>query len=444
MNYQLIFEKALSKNIECFEVYKATSKSTVVKVYESNLDNYTASNVTGIAFRGIYNGKVGITFMEKYDESKIDYIIDKVIENANLIQSKDRVFFNQKIEKYEILPIYNAELEKVDTTTLKNILLELETKIKQQDSRVYQIPGLTIELGSSIVEIVNTYGLSIRKASSYAIIFGQVVVKDNEEIKDGFDYQILRDLKDIDIDDLANKIVTKATDHLKPSSLKSGTYDIVVKNDAMISLLGQLAQSFNGDNVNKGISILKDKLNTKVFSDKLTIIDDPLLLDGIAAVECDDEGVKSTTKTIVDGGVIKSFLHNLKTANIAGVESTGNGFKSGYNTDVNISQTNFYIKPDVISFDNALERINNGVIITSLSGLHAGMNTLTMNFSLEAEGFTINNGKRGKPVSLIILSGNLIDLLDAKLDVICNDLKFSYTGIGSPSIVFKECKISGE
>jgi PmbA protein len=444
MKYQLIFEKALSKNIECFEVYKATTKSTTVKVYESKLDNYSASDVTGIAFRGIYKGKVGITFLEKYDESKIDSIIAKVIENATMIKSKDQVFFNKEVEKYDILPIYNKELEKIDTITLKNILLDLEIKIKEQDKRIFQIPELTIEIGTSIIEIVNTYGLSIKKASSYAIIFGQVVVKGDQEIKDGFDYQIVRDIKDIDVKKLAVDIVKKAVDHLKPTSIKTGNYDVLIKNEAMISLLGQLSQSFNGDNVNKGISILKDKLNEKVFSDKLTIVDDPLLLKGIAAVECDDEGVKSSTKTIVENGKIISFLHNLKTANVAGVKSTGNGFKSGYATDVNISPTNFYIKSGTLKYNKALENINEGVIITSLSGLHAGMNTLTMDFSLEAEGFTVKNGKREKPISLIILSGNLIDFLDNKLDNICDDLKFSYTGIGAPSIVFKDCKISGE
>ena len=443
MNYQLIFEKAAAKGIECFEIYKATSKSTVVKIYESELDNYTSSDVTGIAFRGIYNGKVGITYLEKYDESLTDEIVDKVIEHASLIQSEDKVFFNQKIQEYEKLPLYNEELEKIETTRMKEILLELESKIRARDERVFKIPTVEMDLGSSVVEIVNTYGVSIRKASTYALVFAEAVVKEGEEIKDGFDYQVMRSLDELDLDGLAERIVSKAADHLKPTSVKSGTYDIVISNDAMISLLGQLAPSFNGENVNKGISILKDRLNEKVFSDKLTICDDPLLLDGIAAVECDDEGVRSENKVIVENGVINTFLHNLKSANIAGVESTGNGFKSGYNSDVNIRPTNFYIKPGELAYEDALEQVGDGVIITSLSGLHAGMNTLTMNFSLEAEGFVIRDGKRAEPVSLIILSGNLIDFLNTRLDSICSDLKFSYTGVGAPSIVFRGCTISG-
>ena len=212
----------------------------------------------------------------------------------------------------------------------------------------------------------------------------------------------------------------------------------------MVSLLGALSSSFNGESVNKGLSILKDKLNTKIFSDKLTIIDNPLLAKGVNSTPFDDEGVQSKNKVVVEKGVVKTFLHSLKSAKKAKVAPTGNGFKAGYRSGVNVSPTNLYIQKGNVSYDELVKQLNNGVIITSFSGIHAGMNPLTMNFSLEVEGFEVKDGKVIRPLNLMLLAGNLIEMLDKNLVDIADDLYFSYNGIGACSIQFRDCKISGE
>ena len=84
-----------------------------------------------------------------------------------------------------------------------------------------------------------------------------------------------------------------------------------------------------------------------------------------------------------------------------------------------------------------------GVIITDITGLHAGLNPISTEFSLQSSGFYVEHGKIVKPINLITVAGNFMDAMK-EIEAVGNDLKFSYSGIGAPSIKFKELAISGE
>ena len=188
---------------------------------------------------------------------------------------------------------------------------------------------------------------------------------------------------------------------------------------------------------------IKDKENTMIASEKVTIIDNPLLDNGLSSAPFDDEGVATFTKELVYEGKLNTLLHNLKTAHKQGVKSTGNGFKSSYASPISVSPTNFYIEPGTNSLEEIIKKINKGLIITDFAGLHSGANSITGDFSLAAKGFYIENGTKTKPVEQITVAGNFFALLK-DVEEIGNDLKFPMSSVGSPSILIKELSIAGE
>ena len=141
--------------------------------------------------------------------------------------------------------------------------------------------------------------------------------------------------------------------------------------------------------------------------------------------------------------MLKTYLYNLKTAKKDGVKSTGNGFKSGYKGKIGISPTNFYIKNGNKPLDNLFENVKDGVYITEMSGLHAGVNNISGDFSVLASGYLIENGKKSKAVEQITIAGNFYNMMLNVKDI-ANDLKFALNGIGSPSIFVGELSVSGE
>ena len=157
----------------------------------------------------------------------------------------------------------------------------------------------------------------------------------------------------------------------------------------------------------------------------------------------DDEGVPCKTKLVVENGVFNGFLHNLKTANFFKTEPTGNGFKLGVAGAVSTRPTNLFIKEGNKTKDEIIATVEDGLYITDVQGLHAGLNPVSGDFSAQASGFRIEQGKITYPVSLIVVSGNFLKLLQDVV-IVGNDEFISYNGVSAPSIKVRELSISGK
>jgi PmbA protein len=245
---------------------------------------------------------------------------------------------------------------------------------------------------------------------------------------------------------VGKKAALKALETLGATPVPSGKYKVVLENDCAGSLLNVFFDAFSADASHKGFSLLKGKLGEKVAADCVTIIDDPLIPWAMGSQPFDSEGVACYSKTVVENGVLKTFLHNLKTARKDGVKPTGNGYKGGYNAPLGIGPTNFFIKPCEQSPEELFAKAGDGLIITDFQGLHAGANPVSGEFSLQAQGFVIKDGKKDRPVELITVSGNFFRLLE-NIIAVADDLDFEnprgISTIVSPSILVDSLDIAG-
>ena len=124
-----------------------------------------------------------------------------------------------------------------------------------------------------------------------------------------------------------------------------------------------------------------------------------------------------------------------------GVQSTGNASRSG--SKMSISYSNIVVKPGKLSKEGLFNKIKNGIYVTEINGLHAGLNPTSGDFSLQAEGFHIVDGKKDKPITLFTLSGNLFDLFN-NIIAVGNDSELLLSSFTVPSIAFKNLKVSAE
>ncbi|MBQ7825636.1 MAG: TldD/PmbA family protein, partial [Clostridia bacterium] len=126
------------------------------------------------------------------------------------------------------------------------------------------------------------------------------------------------------------------------------------------------------------------------------------------------------------------------TAKKAGLATTGNAAGSG-----RVAPSNFYIAPGKDSLDALLETMGSGLLITELSGLHAGANPISGDFSLLARGFEVSGGKCVRAVEQFTVAGNFYQLL-RDITAAADDLLFEGSPIGSPSVSVSSLNIAGE
>ncbi|CEO29290.1 TldD/PmbA family protein [Paraclostridium sordellii] len=439
----ILFEKALNEGFENCEVYYTDGENISITVYEGEVEKYNIDKSFGLSFRGMLNGKMGYSYTEILDDKAIDMLIKSAKEAASCIESNDIQFIYEGDENYSEVKTYSEKLENIDASKLIDIALELEKETKGYSDKVINLNACKISYSSSKNGIYNTKGLELNNKGNLLISYVIPIVEEKDEKQDGIGYMIVDSIDELDTKKIAKQGVEDALSKLGGKSIPSGNYKTIIYNEAMASLLETFSDVFSAEEAQRGLSLLKGKEGKIIASDIVSIIDDPLMDNGLASAPFDDEGVATLKKEIVSKGVLNTLLHNLKTANKANLKTTGNGFKSSYSSPVSVEPTNFYIEKGMKTLEELMNELDEGVIITDFAGLHSGANSITGDFSLASKGFYIKDGRKIYPIDQITVAGNFFELLKNIKDI-GNDLNFPISSIGSPSVVVEGLSIAGK
>lgn len=428
------------------EVYVSRSKDFSVRIYQTEVDDYTVSVEQGVGFRARFAGKVGYAYVEALDQDSIKLLVEGAKENAQIIDSTDEIVFFEGSPEYPEVSAYSEELEGVSAEEKIEFAKSLEAEAFAADPRVSMVNWSTAGYGETEVYIANTKGLEQSYNRNGAFSYVAAVVKEGETVKTGGRFRFDNDWTKFDATKQAQEAVAEGVSLLNASSVKSGDYRVLLRYDVARDLLSTFSSVFSAEAVQKGLSLLGGKLGEQIANPQLTLVDDPLLANGGASAPFDGEGVATKTKEVISQGKLVTFLHNLKTAKKDGVESTGNAFRASFKSPVGISPSNFYIQPGDKSYEELVKELGNGLIIIDVQGTHSGANAVSGDFSLGAYGYLVENGEITRAVDQITVAGNFFKLLES-VEEIGADLEFGIPGyggnVGSPSLIIEKLAIAG-
>ncbi len=436
-----LFDAALNAGFEECEIYYNSNESFKVGVYKGKIEKYQDRSSSGFGFRGIYKGSMGYCFSENIDDSVIDTVVKNAKENAEIFKSDEKVFIYEGSSSYPKVNTYDENIDKLSVEDKIKMVLNMEQAAYNYNDKINSVNTSVISTGKGEIYIANTKGVELNEKSNMFMALIEVSAKAGNSVKEKYEIYLGSPEK-FDYKNTAEIACKKAVNSLDGSSIKSGKIKTIIQNEAFADMLQCFAGSFYAENVQKGFSLLKGKLDKKVASELVTITDNPLMDNGLVTTAFDSEGVASYKKNVVENGILKTYLYNLKSSYKDGVKSTGNGFKGSFKGAVNTSCTNFYIEKGNCNFNTLLNNMENGILITEVTGLHAGANSISGDFSLAAEGFAVENGKITKPIEQITIAGNFYELL-MNIKNVSNDLKFNSSGKGSPSVYFEEIDVAG-
>lgn len=436
MNLEKLFKSAKEKGITDLEIFASDRSSLSIEIFDGEVDKYEIADTNALTVKGIFNNKMGTFRTEVLDDDVIDEILDTIIASAKEIDSLDDAIIYEGDKSYKDLrDLYNDNLYNLDVQKKINHLLALDKFLHEFDPRVTVVETMYSENNNAVM-LKNSKGINLSNKANSAYIGGSVIVKDETDQRVGFDVMISNDFNDFDIETIGKEIVEDALASLGAKPVPSDNYEIVFANGAIATLLSAFQSIFSADSVQKGLSLLKGKLGEVVGSNLVTIVDDPFMKKSASSRSFDDEGVATIYKEMVSKGVLKTFLHNLVSAKKDNVKSTGNGFGGS------VAAVNLKMEPGKSSLEEMIASCEKGVFITNVQGAHAGVNPISGDYSLQASGYYIENGKKVKPVALITVAGNFLETLK-DITMVGNDLKMSYYGVTSPSIKVKSMTVSG-
>ncbi len=220
---------------------------------------------------------------------------------------------------------------------------------------------------------------------------------------------------------------------------KVRTCKVPVVYDPRVSrgLVSSLAGAINGAAVARGTSFLKDRLGQAVFSPGIRVVDDPLRRRGLRSRPFDGEGLPSRKMAVVEDGVLKTWLLDLRSARQLGLASTGSAGR-GTGSPPSPGASNLYLEAGPVTVAELIGDIPSGFYVTELFG--HGVNGVTGDYSRGAAGFWIEGGEIAEPVSEVTVAGNLKEMFRALTPA--SDLTFRY-GIDAPTVRIDGMTIAG-
>ncbi|MDV0446550.1 Metalloprotease PmbA [Methanosarcinaceae archaeon Ag5] len=198
------------------------------------------------------------------------------------------------------------------------------------------------------------------------------------------------------------------------------------------------ALSIDADNVQKERSGLAGKLNEKIGTDDLSIIDDGTLAGGFASSPFDDEGTPTRRTNVIENGYLKSYLYDSYTAGKDNVKSTGNGYRNSYSSIPSVDISNLVVKypqGDVVG------DTKRGIYVHTVIGAHTA-NEISGDFSVEGRNaYWVEDGEIKAPIKSVMISGNIYDML-SKIDGAGPVIR-KVGNIVTPAIRISEMSVTG-
>lgn len=443
----LVFTSGEQAGLSDMEIYVARSKNLQIKIYQEDVDDYSLSVEQGVGFRARYGDKVGYAYVETLDQDSVDFLVSGAKANAQIIDSKDEIVFFAGSDNYPEFEAFSEQLANLSPTEKIEFAKDLESHAFAADERVSMVNWAATGYSEGEVYIANTKGLehSFKNNGAYGLV--SAVIKGDEQVKTGSRFIFGTDWSKFNAKKLAEEAVKEGASLLGSSTIKSDDYRVLLRYDVARELLGTFASVFSADNVQKGLSLLANKLGENIASPLVTLVDDPLLPNGGSSAPFDGEGVATKTKNVIERGKLTTYLHNLKTAKKDGVESTGNASRPSFKSTVGIAPSNFFIRPGEKDYPELIKELGDGLIIISVQGTHSGADSVSGDFSLGAYGYLVENGEIVRPVDQITIAGNFFKLLE-DIEIVGSDLDFDIPGafgnMGSPSLIIRNLAVAGD
>ena len=428
---------ALEKGCSAAEVYARESTDFSVEVMEQQIDSYSVSRGMGLSVRVSLDGKDGYAYTELFEDA--EGLVEKAMDNARASESTD-VHPMQGASDYVTVALPENPLENLSDAQRIDLAMQLEKLTLAADPRCARVAGNQVAFEQGKTHIANTLGLRASRSSSIALCYTEPVLQEGEQMQDGLAFRSGAQV--FDLESCAKEAVEDAARKFGASTIPSGFYPVVLEKHAASSLLRGFFSLFSGEAAQKGLSLLADKVGQPIAAACVNVVDDPLFAANPRPF--DDEGVPSVRTEVVEQGVLKSLLHNLKTAAKAGCASTSNGGRGSAASPVGVAPSNFMIVPGEKSYDALLEALGEGLIIRDVSGLHAGLDPISGDFSLLAGGWLRKEGKL-QPVEQITVAGNFFTLLK-EVEEVGADLWLGIpqgSVVASPSLRIKGLMVSG-
>jgi PmbA protein len=440
-----VVERAIGGGADVAEagVHSGSHLSVKVRMGEPELVEEAGSRALGL--RVMVGQRVASTYTSDLSEAGQRTLIEDALELARLSESDEFAGPPDPSElssrsQWADLETFDEGVSQISADEALSRALRGERAALDFDPRITNSEGASFTRARGVSALVTSGGFAGSDYGTYASIVVNPVADDEDGKKrSGYHWSASRHYADLeDSEAVGEEAARRTIAQLGAKKLPTQELPVIFDKDTARSILGLFAGCVLGGPIWRKSSYLVDRVGTRVASDLVDIVDDPLLPRAPGSRAFDGEGLLSRRNVVVEAGVLKTYLIDTYSARKLGLTSTGSASRSP-SGGISASTSNLILKANTQSRDELIADTKHGLYVTGMMGF--GFNAVTGDFSRGASGFLIQDGELSHPVSEVTISLNLDQLLQ-RIDAVADDLD-QRTAIASPTFRVSSMTLAG-
>ncbi|MHA2395724.1 MAG: TldD/PmbA family protein [Candidatus Thorarchaeota archaeon] len=423
------------------EAYVGQSRAFAIEAENSAIRNAETKRDAGIGIRTVIDRKIGFAFVTTLSDEDVREAVEMSVKLAKAsIPDPEFVSLPLDDNSYPTVKgLFNKNIAELPPEATADMIIRVIDASKQVlEGRDYAISA-GVQSSSGMNAVVNSLGIAFSEPRSSILLYSSPVVKETDDQTRSVDYQITRNLGEIDPEHIGESAAKLTLSGLGPKTIEGGEMPVVFAPKGVGTVIGRgFAGAVYAEEVQKGRSYITDAFGDTIASKHLEIVDDALLTAGLGSRTFDAEGYPSQRTSIIEGGVLKGLLHNSYTANKDDVKNTGNASRPSYSGLPSISTSNLIISPGKGTLEDLVSEIDRGVLCRNTAD-RPNMTTGDLSAMLY-EGFYIERCEIQHPLKNTLVGINMRDLLQ-RISRVGSDTKTTLTMI-TPSIVVEKATVT--
>ena len=435
---------------EGMEVYVVRGSETEVRAYEGSVESLTSADSSGVGIRVVLEGaeeegsRLGFAWAGSLDPAVTEAALADARDNARYATPDPDVV----LARPDGASVVEQDLwdDGVTATPMEDkiaLALELERATRAADDRVRQVSSADYSDERAEMALASTTGIRSSARRTTAFVSVDAIAGVGADTQTGTGFSVGRAPSDLDPDEAMGEAVQRATRLLGAQKAQSGRYTVVFDPRVVSTLLSVMASALSGEAVVKGRSFFAGRIGESVANAAVTLVDDPTDSRAFSASTYDAEGLACRRNVLISDGMLRMFVFDTVSARRAQMQSTGSAVRGGFAGTPSAGCRALVLQPGTKGADDILASVGDGLYVQSVTGIHSGVNTVSGDFSVGAEGLMIRAGALAEPVREVTVASTLQRMLQSIVEI-GGDLRWLPGSAAGQTLAIADMQLSGE
>jgi PmbA protein len=414
-----------------------------VRVYEGKVESLSDAGGRGVGVRAFSDGRSGYAYGTDLRDEGVSELARSAVEAARVADPDEHAGLPDECGGAEVGGLASPELASWSTERKVELALEVERAARAREG-VTQVENAVYSDAEAHVALANSSGFAAGYSATEAWAYASAFAGEGADLMTGLGVGLGRDPAALDPEAIGGEAAERAIALVGARQPDSRRCPVLLDAFVAASFLGFIGSMLSAEAVQRGRSLFADREGDEVADPALALMDDGTDPEGPASAPFDGEGSPRRRTPLIEGGRLRTFLFDVRTARKAGRQTTGNAARGSYRSPPSVGTSNLIVSPGQGGLGELAAQAGEGLYVTDVAGLHSGVNPVSGTFSVGAAGRLIEGGELGRPVRELTIASDLVSMLQSVRAVGSEARWVPFGGsVKAPPVLIGEMSVSG-